>query len=160
MNLKKNWTVLLRERKRHTDRSVASTPSVVLTVGYPIPDGGYPHLGYPPSRFRQQGVPGVSLIQIQTVLPHPWDTPRVPPIQSWLGYPQSRPGWGTSLSGPGPSIPHNHLDLAGVPPSGQTDGWMDRHVSKIALPSYYVRGAVIILQKEKKILEDNPTRVV
>ena len=33
-----NKKVLLRERKRHTDRGISSTPSVVLTGG-----GGVPH---------------------------------------------------------------------------------------------------------------------
>ena len=44
-----NKKVLLRERKRHTARRVASTPYVVLT-GYPPP----PPAGYPPPR---QGKP-------------------------------------------------------------------------------------------------------
>ena len=74
-----------------------------------------------------------------------WGTP-------WQGYPQpgligGYPRWitpppqqGYPLPGPGQSTPH--LDLAGVPlpRCGQTDGWMDRHVSKHNLPSYYVRG--------------------
>ena len=47
----KNKKVLLRERKRHTARRVASTPYVVLT-GSP-PGQGTPQPGYPPS----QGTP-------------------------------------------------------------------------------------------------------
>ena len=82
-----NKKVLLRERKRHTDRRVASTPSVVLTGwGYPIPGpdrgrgvpypwmGGYPHLW-----TGGQGWMGV------------------PPVQGWMGVPPppSGPGRGT-----------------------------------------------------------------
>ena len=49
----KHKKVLLRERKRHTIRCVASTPYVVLT-GYPPPPSGYPpQPGYPPG----QGTP-------------------------------------------------------------------------------------------------------
>ena len=102
---------VLRERKRHTDRGVSSTPSVVLYWG----GGGYPCLGTPIE-------PG-------------WGTP---PHQNWLGYP---PPWlGVSdLAGVPPcpvldgwGYPH-WLDLTGVtppPPRGQTD----RHVSKHNLP--------------------------
>ena len=47
--------VLLRERKRHTARHVASTPYVVLTgyppwQGTPLPWQGTPPAGYPPGR--------------------------------------------------------------------------------------------------------------
>ena len=55
--LLENKKVLLRERKRHTARHVASTSVVLSREGYPIPgwwgtpsqDGGYPHpgMGYP-----------------------------------------------------------------------------------------------------------------
>ena len=37
-----NKKVLLCERKRHTDRSVSSTPSVVLYRGVPLPGGTPP----------------------------------------------------------------------------------------------------------------------
>ena len=47
MKTKVNKKVLLRERKRHTARRVASTPYVVLT-GYP-PQAGYPPQGTPPA---------------------------------------------------------------------------------------------------------------
>ena len=68
-----NKKVLLRERKRHTDRGVSSTTR-----------GGVSPIEYPPLS---------------------WTWPWYPP-------PLSR--------------------------CGQTDGWMDRHVSKHNLPSYYV----------------------
>ena len=55
--------------------------------------------------------------------PHP---PSVPP--------STRPGWGTPPPRPGPG----RGSPLGV--DRQTDGWMDRHVSKHNLPSYYVRG--------------------
>ena len=100
-----NKTVLLRERKRHTDRHVVSGRG-----GTPSLAGGVPHpwLGVP-----QAGVP---------------------PIWTWLGYPLSGPGWGTPRldlaryppSGPGPgwgTLPLSepdwgtpHLDLTGIPP--------------------------------------------
>ena len=58
-NISLNKKVLLRERKRHTDRGESCTPSVVLYGGYPpqsdlagenlIPAGGVPHLVYVPS---------------------------------------------------------------------------------------------------------------
>ena len=44
-----NKKVLLRERKRHTTRRVASTPYVVLT--------GYPPAGYPPTRVTPRVTP-------------------------------------------------------------------------------------------------------
>ena len=78
--------------------------------------------------------------------------PGVPPIQVWMGDTPSlaggTPGWSIPPSGPGWGTPH--LDLAeypliwtwiwlesppsgpdwGTPLCGQTDGWMDRHMSK------------------------------
>ena len=102
----KNKKVLLRERKRHTDRGVSSTQSVTR--------GGVPPIRVPPSQVWQRGVPEVGYPSVG--VPHQ-GTP------SHQGTPQ--------------------LDLAGVPPPGvdrQTDGWMDRHVSKHDLPSYYVCG--------------------
>ena len=146
-----NKTVLLRERKRHTDRRLSSTPCAVLYGGYPgrVP----PWLGYPPVLTWLGGNPGR----------HP--LAGIPPVLSWLrgvpwagapwpGYSLARsdggyPRWGT------PSRGTPQLDLAGVlshgwtwpgypPRCGQTDGWMDgwmdRHVSKHNLPSYYVGG--------------------
>ena len=56
--------VLLRERKRHTARRVASTPSVVLTGG-----GGVPH-----PRSRQGGTPTWTDTQTENItFPHPSD---------------------------------------------------------------------------------------
>ena len=68
-----NKKVLLRERKRHIDRGISSTPSAVLFQGgYPIPSwgGGTPLLagGYP-------------------IMGTPF------PILTWLGW-YSIPGWG------------------------------------------------------------------
>ena len=79
----RNKKVLLRERKRHTARRVASTPYVVLT-GYPPHQSGYPPgqgtpwpryppgqgtpPGYPPARvspwpgYPQQGTPRLDLV--------------------------------------------------------------------------------------------------
>ena len=57
-----NKKVLLRERKRHTDCHVASTPSVVLTGrgGLPHPLWGVPGVPTPPPSRLGRGVP------------HPW----------------------------------------------------------------------------------------
>ena len=45
----RNKKVLLRERKRHTDRGVSSTPSAVLSRGEPHPwPRRVPHHGVPP----------------------------------------------------------------------------------------------------------------
>ena len=41
-----NMTVLLRERKRHTDRRLSSTPCVVLSRGS-TPAWGVPQMGAP-----------------------------------------------------------------------------------------------------------------
>ena len=65
-----NKKVLLRERKRHTARRVASTPYVVLTPPARVP----PWPGYPPS----QGTP------LARVPPPP---ARVPPRLDLAGYP-------------------------------------------------------------------------
>ena len=77
-----NKKVLLRERKRHTDCSVSSTPSVTW-VGVPPP----PQQGYPPARSDRGYLR--------------WGTP---PGQVWWGYLRwgipsrgtpPEPGWGT-----------------------------------------------------------------
>ena len=77
-----NKKVLLRERKRHTARCVASTPSAVLSQGVGVSHlwlGGYPILGW-------GGVP------------HPWPA-GTPGSGTILGYPPRKgPGtshWGT-----------------------------------------------------------------
>ena len=76
-----NKKVLLRERKRHTARHVASTPYVVLT-GYPPtrvpPQAGYPRAGYPPS----QGTPRPG-----------YPPARVPPRLDLAGYPPPAAPW-------------------------------------------------------------------
>ena len=132
-----NKKVLLRERKRHTARRVASTPYVVLT-GYPPsrPDltggGGYPAGGIPDLGTPLAGYP------------HPRQgTPRQgTPL---AGY--SPPGWTWQ------GIPLR-LDLAGYPPQWLPHGilgnvakhygmWTDRRTDtcqNITFPSYYVRG--------------------
>ena len=68
----KNKKVLLRERKRHTDRGVSSTPPV--NQSRVPPRAGPPRQGYPwPGLMR--GYPR-------------WGTP-------WQGYPPTGPGLGT-----------------------------------------------------------------
>ena len=113
--------VLLRERKRHTDRGVSSTTR-----------GGVSPLGVPPSqvqwRGNQGGVPrqgppwpglmggtqggdplaGVPPGQVWWRGYLRWGTP-------WQGYPLAGPGWGTP-----------RLDMARVPP----EVWTDRHLWK------------------------------
>ena len=92
-----NKKVLLRERKRHTNRSASSTPSTVRYPGrgVPIPAGGIPHLGYPPSRpgwgvgYPTLGTPHPDLARVPPRLdpagvPPP---PSPPPVGTWLGYP-------------------------------------------------------------------------
>ena len=83
--------VLLRERKRHTDRSVSSTPSVILY-----------RWGVPPAG---RGCP------ISMGIPHPWPggTPAGgTPSVAWRGYPLFEHGWVT---------PHPGLDRRGSTPS-------------------------------------------
>ena len=85
-----NKKVLLRERKRHTVRRVASTPYVVLT-GYPTPPPGQgippdrvpPWTGYPLDRVPpSQGTP-LARVSPQPGYPPSQGTPlaRVPPSQ-------------------------------------------------------------------------------
>ena len=91
-----NKTVLLRERKRHTARRVASTPYVVLTGNPPPPPARVPPPswpgwgGYPAGGVPDQGTPPARV-------PPPG---RVPP---WAGYPPAR-------------VPPPQLDLARYPP--------------------------------------------
>ena len=105
-------------------------PSVLTWLG--VPQVGTPWLGFPPS-WPGQGYLG-------------WAPP-------WLGYPPHLvgvPPWPGPMGGTWGGVPPVRLPPAGVPPDwtwlgypprcGQTDGWMDRHVSKHNLPSYYVRG--------------------
>ena len=88
-----NKKILLRERKRHTARRVASTPYVVLTGYPPILTwlGGY-LTWVPPSRVPPRGYP-----------------PRVPP----RGYP---PGY------PLPGYPPARVPPPGYPPSWTWQG--------------------------------------
>ena len=131
----KNKKVLLRERKRHTARRVASTPYVVLT-GYP-PWQGYPPgrvppqldlAGYPPAR-----VPPLARVPPQLDLagyPPPGYPPtRVPPqpgpgrVPPPPGYPPGRvpppppagPGRVPPPAGPG-RVPPQGTPPARVPP--------------------------------------------
>ena len=140
-----NKSVLLRERKRHTDRRLSSTPCAVPgggvtqvgPLGYPHPDlargvpwAGPPWLGYPLS-WPGQGYPR-------------WVPPWLgSPILTWPGgYPGwVPPGWGTpqlDLAAVPPPRPSPSWTWLRYPPCGQTDrqtdGWMDRHVSKHNLP--------------------------
>ena len=130
--------VLLRERKRHTDRRLWSTPSVNRSGvppcrGTPSPHWGTPHqgtpVGVPPSGYP----PGWGIPHQGTPC---WDTH---PHQGTphLGTPHQgiphlgSPGQGTAppirVPSPGPG--------SGTPARcGQTDGWIDRHVSKHYLP--------------------------
>ena len=86
MKVNVNKKVLLRERKRHTARRVASARYAALSNGW----------GCTP------------------VLPHHPDLAGYPPIPGMGCLPPSRPGWGTHPP-QGWGTPH-HPDLAGVPP--------------------------------------------
>ena len=112
--------VLLRERKRHTARSVSSTQYAVLSWGgggYLIPGwgGGVPHLGVPLScPDLARGYPCPDLARGYPIsgypLPHP-DLPR---------------GGGTSSQGtPHPDLTRNGVPIppsrSGVPPEGNWD---------------------------------------
>ena len=92
--------VLLRERKRHTDRGVSSTLSVNRDwvppqQGYPQArsDGGLPEVGYPLAGVPQQGYP---------------------PLPQ-LGYPPGQVRWGGTQGVVAP--------LAGVPPARSDGGY-------------------------------------
>ena len=123
-----NKKVLLRERKRHTARRVASarmggTPSSHGGgyLGYPPPPPSRPGRGVPHPVMMGQGTQGTP---IQTCLE---GTPSSHGGQ-YLGYPPppSRPDWGvppsiqTWLGAPHPVIvggtPHHNPDLAGGHP--------------------------------------------
>ena len=145
-----NKRALLRERKRHTDRGVSSTPSVVLYWGVPLL-GGYPTLGtpvdltgVPPIRPGQGGTPSLlgevphlgyppsdlaggtpSLLGYPT-LGTPSDLAGVTPRQTWLGGTPYLPGVPpqTWLGYPPLSGHGWGTPLAGIPPGwtcGQTD---------------------------------------
>ena len=107
-NAEVNKKVLLRERKRHTDRRVAST----LFVGW----GGahHPWRGYPSSGPGRGGG-----------IPNPWGYPRVcshldlAGVVPLAGVPQGTPIWTW------PGVPHPWgVSLAGVPhPWGYPPVW-------------------------------------
>ena len=131
----KDKKVLLRERKRHTDRSVSSTPSVILyKVGYP------PHQGTPPSQVRQGGIRcGVPPVRVPSGQAQQGGTQGgVPPCQ---GTPHSRPDpmgepkVGTPLLG----YPPGWMDLAGFPFPPRRCGLTNK-VKLLPSLSYYVRG--------------------
>ena len=116
-----NNKVLLRERKRHTARRVASTRHAV-PVGVPpspCPDldrgGGVPHpadwgRGYP-FLVMEGGTPPILTWDLDRGVPHPADrgVPQVPPIQTRDGgTPHPHLGWST---------PCPHLGWGNPPPS-------------------------------------------
>ena len=115
-----NKKVLLRERKRHTARRVASARYAALSHGGR--GGGYPIQpwvwGYPIQSWLREGYPDVTP-------PHPdmgWGTPHPdlgwgtkPPIQTWDWVPPSA-GWGTPAWTWDGEPPHPDLGW-GTPPS-------------------------------------------
>ena len=121
-----NKKVLLRERKRHTDHDVSSTPSVTRGGVPPI---RVPPLGYPPAR-SDGGVPPCQGT--------PWPGPMGVGVPK-VGYPPCR---GTPQAGPGQGTPH-----FGYPPGWtwprypppkvwtdrRMDGWTDT-CQKITFP--------------------------
>ena len=135
--MKINKKVLLRERKRHTDRRVSSTPSVIRG-GVPPPtrsDGGggrLPDVGHPPVRVPLVRVPPVQVWQGGVQVGHPRSYP--PP--GWLdlaGYPPSlarsdRGGGGGYLRW---YPPPSWLDLARYPPSPPPQVWTDKQSETI-----------------------------
>ena len=98
-----NKKVLLRERKRHTARRVASTPYVVLS-GHPPQPGYPPGQGTPPAR-----VPPRPEYPPLGRVPPPTGPGRVPPRP---GYPQ--PGYPLGRVPPRPGYPPTRVP----PPAG------------------------------------------
>ena len=125
-----NKKVLLRERKRHTTRRVASA-AMLGGVGYPVPGlGGYP-------------IPGLGGV------PHPRGVPSPRsggyPIPGPGGVPHPDLGWGTPPARLGMGYPPDQT-WDGIPPRPEM-GYppckcrqTHRLVSKHYLSSYYVRG--------------------
>ena len=105
-----NETVLLRERKRHTDHSLSSTPYAVLSQRVPLMGGT---LGRHPPGW---GTPCPDLAGVPPILTWPGGYPGwAPPGQEvpqadapWLGYPHP------NLAGGG--VPRAGAPLAGVTP--------------------------------------------
>ena len=121
--------VLMRERKRHTESGVPSTPYVVLTggeeVSHPWP-GGYPILGGPgvPYPWPDWGTPHLDLHLIGVTSHLDLDLAGIPPSRPW-------PGWGTS---PGPAWGTPRQTRPGTPPPSWTDRQMDRHFKTLHSP--------------------------
>ena len=129
------FLVLQRERKRHTDRCLSSTPCAVLTwpgkgisstPGRGIPPvlnwlvggggAGYTKLEYPHSDLAEMGSPHPDLAGWGPQLGHPH-----PDLAGWGGVVGVPPRWDPS-----------HLDLAWVPPPprcGQTENITFPHPS-------------------------------
>ena len=111
--------VLLRERKRHTARRVASTPYVVLT-GYPprqgtppgrVPPGRVPPGRVPPSQGTpQQGTPPAGYPPARV------SPSRVPPAGYPPGRVPSRPGYPPAGDPPGRVPPQQGTPPGRVPP--------------------------------------------
>ena len=97
-----NKKVLLRERKRHTARRVASASSPGQGSTPSIPDRGVPHpvLDGGTHPVLGRGYPILSWMGIPPFIPGQ----RVLPSRPGLGYPPSGPGWGTP-SRPGMGYP-------------------------------------------------------
>ena len=146
MSIIDNKKVLLRERKRHTARRVASTHYAALSNpdrvwgGYPIQTwlGGTPGtpqtgMGYPPE-MGYPPRPGMGY-------PLTWD--RVP---LYLDL-----GWGTPLPRPGMVYPPPRPEMGYPPPPPRPEmgyfpcGQTHRHVSKHYLPVVLRTRAVIIV---------------
>ena len=130
-----NKKVILRERKRHTARRVASARYADLSWGgYPISGpGGYPILcpvGVPRSREVPHPRSGGVSHPMSGGVPHPMSggypipCPGGTPSQVWgVPHPMSRGTQSHVWGVPNPrsrGTPPHHLDLAGVPP---TPGW-------------------------------------
>ena len=115
-----NKKVLLRERKRHTDRHATSTRYAAPARGGT--PGGAPiisWMGYPP--LAGWGTPHYELDGVPPTIS--WMG--YPPTISWMGYPPPWAGWGSSPPWAGWGTPHHQLDgvtphheLDGVPPPG------------------------------------------
>ena len=102
-----NKKVLLRERKRHTNRGISSTPSVSRSEARPGLTGGYLRWGTSPSR----GTPLLYLAKWAT-LPPAGGTP--PPSR---GCPPGQVGWGVPEVGYLPiGVPFPRLARPDLPP--------------------------------------------
>ena len=122
--------VLLRERKRHTDCGVSSTPSVTR--------GGVPPLGIPPSQVWHGGVLRWDTPSRGTVCPSVClSTPGGYPSQVQMGgggYP-SQVQLGSTPPWVPPIRPDQGVPTSGTPLSDLAQG----SCQNITFPSYYVR---------------------